>query len=85
MSERGVQFVQNWLVQNASGVMPPEGDDDALGEAYAARCLKAAAVANIPREQIEEDLGELAAYMRDAIMVAREMQPPAGPDLSDEL
>lgn len=67
MSQRAVEFVDNWIAENihAEGY-PPEGDDsEARG--LATMCEAAAQQAGISKAEIDEDLIDLVEYMSQAL------------------
>jgi hypothetical protein len=68
LSNRGASFVEEWVRENA--VKPVNGvlaGDDSEARLRAEACLAAAKEEGIAREDIEEETGELVAYMGDVI------------------
>ena len=68
MSNRAASFVEQWVSENA--VKPVEGapaGDDSEARLRAEACLAAAKDEGIAREDIEEETGDLVAYMGAAI------------------
>ena len=64
MSNRAASFVEQWVSENA--VKPIEGaaaGDDSEARLRAEACLAAAKDEGIAREDIEEETGDLVAYM----------------------
>jgi hypothetical protein len=64
MSNRAASFVEQWVSENA--VKPVEGapaGDDSEARLRAEACLAAAKDEGIAREDIEEETGDLVAYM----------------------
>ena len=64
MSNRAASFVEEWLRENA--VKPVEGAaaaDNSEARLRAEACLAAAKDEGIAREDIEEETGDLVAYM----------------------
>src|SRR5258707_13074077 len=64
MSNRAASFVEEWVRENA--VKPVEGapaGDDSEARLRAEACLAAAKDEGIAREDIEEETGDLVAYM----------------------
>jgi hypothetical protein len=68
MSNRAASFVEEWVRENA--VKPVEGapaGDDSEARLRAEACLAAAKEEGIAREDIEEETGDLVAYMAAVI------------------
>src|SRR3954463_5399700 len=68
MSNRAASFIEQWVSENA--VKPVEGapaGDDSEARLRAEACLAAAKEEGIAREDIEEETGDLVAYMEDVI------------------
>jgi DUF2934 family protein len=65
MSRRAAEFLEEWLSENA--VRPVPGAADSETRLRTDECLRAAKEEGIPREDIEEEVGDLAAYMNSVI------------------
>jgi hypothetical protein len=68
MSNRAASFVEEWISENA--VKPVEGapaGDESEARLRAEACLAAARDEGIAREDIEEETGDLVAYMSAVI------------------
>ena len=68
MSNRAASFVEEWVSENA--VKPIEGTpagDNSEARLRAEACFAAAKDEGIAREDIEEETGDLVAYMEDVI------------------
>jgi hypothetical protein len=67
MSERASQFVFQWTENHLSGVRyDPEGDNT-RARALAPRLLDDARAAGIPREEVEETIGDVVSYIAEQI------------------
>lgn len=63
MSERGANFLIDWIPRNIkSEDYPPEGDKE-QARVKADECLAEAISAGLSREELEAEVGPLAAYM----------------------
>ena len=67
MSKRGVRFVEGWVSENVHATAYELDDESLEARQYAAQCLAAAEAEGISREAIEEDVGNIVAYMTGAI------------------
>jgi len=65
MSRRAAEFLEEWLSENA--VRPVPGAADSEARLRTDECLRAAKEEGIPKEDIEEEVGDLAAYMNSMI------------------
>jgi hypothetical protein len=65
MSRRAAEFLEEWLAENA--VKPAAGSADAEARLRTEECLRLAKEQGIAEEDIEEEVGDLSAYMRGAI------------------
>jgi|KBSSwiStaDraftv2_1062776.scaffolds.fasta_scaffold07037_2 20S proteasome alpha/beta subunit len=67
MSERGQNFIDQWIENNifAEGYAP-EGDDTEARQ-LAERCLEAAKEEGVSKNEIEEAVGEIVAYLSAAV------------------
>ena len=85
MSNRAVSFVEQWVSENA--VKPVEGapaGDDSEARLRAEACLAAAKDEGIAREDIEEETGDLVAYM-GAVIANLVNHPERGaPSMDDD-
>ena len=67
MSKRGVRFVEGWVSENVHPTAYVLDDDSLEARQYAVQCLAAAEAEGISKKEIEEDLGNIVAYMTGAI------------------
>ena len=68
MSNRAASFVEEWVRENAvKPVNDAAAGDDSEARLRAEACLAAAKEEGIAREDIEEETGDLVAYMEDVI------------------
>ena len=68
MSNRAASFVEEWVGENAvKPVNDAAAGDDSEARLRAEACLAAAKEEGIAREDIEEETGDLVAYMEDVI------------------
>src|SRR3954451_5683818 len=84
MSNRAASFVEQWVSENA--VKPVEGapaGDDSEARLRAEACLAAAKEEGIAREDIEEETGDLVAYM-GAIIANLVNHPERGAPSTDD-
>ena len=85
MSNRAASFVEQWVSENA--VKPVEGapaGDDSEARLRAEACLAAAKDEGIAREDIEEETGDLVAYM-GAVIANLVNHPERGaPSMDDD-
>jgi hypothetical protein len=86
MSNRAASFVEEWVSENA--VKPIEGTpagDNSEARLRAEACLAAAKDEGIAREDIEEETGDLVAYM--GAVIANLVNHPEGgaPSMDEEL
>jgi Protein of unknown function (DUF2934) len=84
MSNRAANFVEQWVSENA--VKPVEGasaGDDSESRLRAEACLAAAKDEGIAREDIEEETGDLVAYM-GAVIANLVNHPEQGALSTDE-
>lgn len=83
MSQRGIDFANEWVSENivAEGYGPEDGPDPVADKAVAS-LLSAASAEGISREEIEEDMGNLADFIAQAIEEANdgEVERLAGRD-----
>jgi hypothetical protein len=74
MSQRGIEFVQHWVFENINAEgYPPEGDTT-KAQVYAEHCLIIAGVQGVPKQDIEDETGDLTAYMNRAICAANDAE-----------
>ena len=68
MSQRGIDFANDWVSENivAEGYGPEDGPDPAVAAALTSM-LDAARDKGIPREEIENDMGDLEDFISQAI------------------
>jgi hypothetical protein len=66
MSQRGADFMTEWLRENINADAYPAPDDEQIEE-YAERCLAAASAEGISQEEIEEDMGAIEDCIADAM------------------
>ncbi|MHA6767034.1 DUF768 domain-containing protein [Sphingobium ummariense] len=64
MSERGVEFANEWIAENIRA--EPYDPGDAVIAETVERLLEDATEAGVTREEIEEDLGDLTDLIADA-------------------
>ena len=84
MSNRAASFVEEWVRENA--VKPVEGapaGDDSEARLRAEACLAAAKEEGIAREDIEEETGDLVAYM-GAVIANLVNHPEHGSPTTDD-
>ncbi len=84
MSNRAASFVEQWVSENA--VKPVEGapaGDDSEARLRAEACLAAAKDEGIAREDIEEESGDLIAYM-GAVIANLVNHPERGAPTTDD-
>jgi hypothetical protein len=84
MSNRAASFVEEWISENA--VKPIEGapaGDDSEARLRAEACLAAAKDEGIAREDIEEETGDLVAYM-SAVIATLVNHPEQGAPATDD-
>jgi hypothetical protein len=67
MSTRGVDFLHRWIEENLAGFHQALPDYD-LVQRMAFRCEAEAAAAGIPREEFEEEFGNLETIIAEAIL-----------------
>ncbi len=65
MSDRGIEFFNNWVRENVNALPYPQ-ENDQQAQRYAEDFIEAAEKAGVPLEEIEEDMGDIA----DAILEA---------------
>jgi hypothetical protein len=58
MSQRGIDFMNEWLRKNINADAFPEPDDERIKE-YAEQCLADARAKGISKQEIEEDMGSV--------------------------
>ena len=83
MSNRAASFVEEWISENA--VKPVEGApavDESEARLRAEACLAAARDEGIAREDIEEETGDLVAYM-GAVIANLVNHPEGGASITD--
>jgi len=68
MSERGIEFFNNWVRENVNAEGYPQDPSDAQVTALVENCTADAVTAGVSIDEIEEDMGDL----RDAIFDAME-------------
>jgi len=81
VSKRAGEFLEQWLVENAPKPLPGAADSEA--RLLEDESLRAAKEEGITKEDIEEEVGDMSAYMNSVIaeLVARsEMTPPKSAD-----
>jgi hypothetical protein len=89
MSKRAASFVEEWISENA--VKPVEGapvEDESEARLRAEACLAAAKDEGIAREDIEEETGDLVAYMSAVIATLvnhPQQDAPATDDDSEQI
>ena len=75
MSQRGAEFLIDWVEANINPEdYPPEGDK-LIAEQKAEQCLAAAQAAGLTRAELEAEVGPLAGFMNVR------MSTPPDPDL----
>ena len=77
MSRRAAEFLEEWLSENA--VRPLPGALDSEARLRTDECLKTAKEEGISKEDIEEEVGDLAAYMNSMIadLITRSENAPS--------
>ena len=74
MSERGAEFLIDWVDANINPAdYPPEGDKLIAAE-KAAQCLSAAQAAGLTQRDLESEVGPLAEFMRVRMSTPDEAQ-----------
>ena len=89
MSNRAASFVEEWVRENAvKPVNDAAAGDDSEARLRAEACLAAAKEEGIAREDIEEETGDLVAYMGAVIATLvnhPEREAPSTEDMRDDL
>ena len=67
MSKRGTEFIERWVRDNFHARAPGNPRHDRRPAEWAQECTSAAIEAGIPREEIEEDFGDLEEFMTRTI------------------
>lgn len=74
MSERGLRFVEAWIVENVNAEgYEPEGDNS-HARMLAVLCLEAAKAEGISKKEIEEHVGDINDFMSQAIDEANDAE-----------
>jgi hypothetical protein len=74
MSERGIDFLENWIEKNVtSGVL---SDDPLRASDFAMRCIAEAAAEGLTLEEIQPDTGSLESHIFDAMVHRAEPGTP---------
>ena len=85
MSNRAASFVEEWVRENAvKPVNDAAAGDNSEARLRAEACLAAAKEEGIAREDIEEETGDLVAYMEDVITKLVNHPERGAPSASDE-
>lgn len=75
MSERALEFVEQWVTDHVSSA-----NDPSQARALAGACSAAAAAEDIPSVEIAEAFDDLAAFIAGEIAEAKERAEPAPTD-----
>jgi hypothetical protein len=82
MSRRAIEFLEEWLGENA---VPPLADaPDSDVRLRTEECLKAAKQEGITQQDIEEEVGDVSAYMGSVVADLMVRSQNAGPSASDK-
>jgi len=73
MSQRGTEFIERWIREHFHAQEAHHREDRRPAQ-WAQDCVAAAAQAGIPREEIEEDFGDLEEFMEMAITEQNELK-----------
>jgi hypothetical protein len=65
MTTRAHDFIQEWIEQNL--VREPSSDHLETAEALTLRCLHEAEAKGIRRSEIEEEIGDLRSFIKEAL------------------
>jgi hypothetical protein len=85
VSNRAASFIEDWVRENAvKPVNDAAAGDDSEARLRAEACLAAAKEEGIAREDIEEETGDLVAYMKDVITKLVNHPERGAPSASDE-
>lgn len=75
MSERGVNFLNQWITENIEpDAYPADGEPDPRVPGFLARCLADAKEHGITRKEIEEDMGPIADAIGEALVDATDRE-----------
>ena len=66
MSKAGIDFVNKWVEHHIVSSPVPRASEERI-EYDVAACVAEAARKGITREEIEEDIGDIGEYIRDAM------------------
>ncbi|MDB5513134.1 MAG: hypothetical protein JWR08_2617 [Enterovirga sp.] len=79
MSERGADFLIAWIPRNINpDDYPPHGDEE-QARLKAQACLAEAEAAGLSREELEAEVGPLAAYIKVMMSTPGDPAVRAGP------
>ena len=74
MSERGIDFLENWIQKNVTPA--PLSDDPLRASNLATRCILEAAAEGITLEEIKPDTGSVESHIAEAMV---HMTEPGAP------
>ena len=84
MSDRGAEFLIDWVERNINPDDHPPAGDKALAEIKAAECLREAEAAGLSLRDLESEVGKLAEFMNVRMSTPEDTQlrwaegPPPG-------
>ncbi len=65
MTAKATRFVQDWIEENLAGWPSTERAETA--ETLAGRCFREANAAGIAEEEIEDEIGDLTSFIKEAL------------------
>lgn len=75
MSERGADFLLDWVAANIHPQVLPAEDAAVAAESKARACQSDAAEAGVSLAEMEAEVGPLTAYMRTSLTIPTEGNP----------
>lgn len=66
MSKAGIDFMNDWVERHVAPA-PASRESEERIEYYVAACMEEAAAKGITRQEIEEDVGDIGEFIRDAM------------------
>lgn len=67
MSDRGIEFLNNWVRENVNATSFPQDPNEPEVTAHVEKCTEDAEKASISIEEIEEDMGDIRDFIFDAM------------------
>ncbi len=75
MSERGLEFAERWVMENVQAtVYAPEDGPTAEADEALRQLIEDAGEEGISRDEMEEDIGDLAEYVQGALAEAADAE-----------